>query len=109
MSPLSNNVVNLNTEPRTIGEIGGIGMQPVQPLFYVYSSSPNSDPLDYGTALYSRVFISDFDIQDFKWDTELSSWVPSEYLGRLLSRGEPTLDQIDESKLPDGMSWPVWK
>jgi len=106
--PPSNTVEPLNSEPRTIEKIGSIEMQPVRPLFYVYSSSPDSDPLDYGSAFYSRVFISDSDIQDFKWDTELSSWVPSEYLGRLLSRGEPTLDQVDESQLPDWINWPIW-
>ena len=109
MSLRSNNVANQNSDLRTTEAIGRMEMQPVRPLFYVYSSSPDSDPLDYGTAFYSRVFISDSDIQDFKWDTELSSWVPSEYLGRLLSRGEPTLDQIDESQLPEWIHWPIWK
>ena len=114
MSPVNNNVVNLNTEPRIIGEIGGIEMQPVQPVFYVYGSSPNAEPLDEGTALYCRLKMFDsggafLAERDFKWDKGLDSWVPSEYLGRLLSRGEPTLDMVHESQLPDWINWPVWK
>ena len=89
-------------------------MQPVRPLFYVYGSSPNAEPLDEGTALYCRLKMFDsggafLAERDFKWDKGLDSWVPSEYLGRLLSRGEPTLDMVHESQLPDWINWPVWK
>ena len=88
-------------------------MQPVQSLFYVYGSSLDSEPLDEGTALYCRLKMFDSEgaflaERDFKWDKGLDSWVPSEYLGRLLSRGEPTLDMVDESELPSWLSWPRW-
>ena len=81
-------------------------MQPSRPLFYVYGNSPNSEPLDEGTALYCREWISEDVCNDYKWDPKTNKWVKSKYLGRLLSRGEPTLDQVDGSELPSWLPWP---
>lgn len=81
-------------------------MQPIRPLFYVRGGPGDQDPMGYGTAIYCRVWIAEYDCRDFWWDKEKEEWVKSEYLGRLLSRGEPDLDQIEHSDLPEGFPWP---
>ena len=84
-------------------------MERIKPYFYVYGSSLNPKPLDEGTALYCRVWISNSYPSDFRWDRDLREWCKSDYLGRLLSRGEPDIEQIDESEIPIDVGWPkLW-
>jgi hypothetical protein len=81
-------------------------MQPIKPLFYVYGSSLRPKPLEPGTALYCRIYLSESQVLDFRWDVEGHEWRENDYIGRLLSRGEPDLEQIDQSEIPIDVGWP---
>lgn len=81
-------------------------MQPIKPLFYVYGSSLRPRPLEPDTALYCRIHLSETQVLDFRWDVEGHEWRTSEYLGRLLSRGEVDLEMVDEAEIPEGVGWP---
>ena len=81
-------------------------LQPIRPLFYRRGGDDGSGPLDYGVALYCRIWVAEYDCRDFRWNKEAGSWETNVYVGRLLSRGEPDLDQIEHSDLPEGFPWP---
>lgn len=81
-------------------------MQPIRPLFYVRGSVLHPAPLEPGTALYCRIYVSEYGYKDFKWNQSQSQWEESDYLGRLLSRGEPDLDQVSENDIPGTVPWP---
>ena len=81
-------------------------LQPIRRLLFVYGAHLNPKPREFGTALYCRVFISDYVFRDFKWDPGSLSWQRSDYLGRLLSRGEPDLENLEERELPAEIGWP---
>ena len=50
--------------------------------------------------------MAEFDCRDFRWNKKIGRWETNDYVGRLLSRGEPDLDQIEYSDLPEGFPWP---
>ena len=75
------------------------------PIYFVYgSASRESKPLDPGTALYVRVFNKDDGWRDYRWDGV--GWTDNDYIGHLLSRGEPAVDNVDESDLPEWLPKP---
>lgn len=82
-------------------------MQPIRFTYYVYGSACHPQPLDPGTALYARAWISEYECRDFRWDPTLNSWCKSDYLWRLLSKGEVDLDRINAAQLPEGFPSPA--
>ena len=81
-------------------------MERIEPSFYVYGHKKNPKPLDEGTALYCRIWNSDNYPEDFRWDSDLQEWCQSDYLWRLLSKGEIDLDRVEESEIPAYVGWP---
>jgi len=80
-------------------------MQPIRFLYFVYGSELNPQPLDPGVALYARAWVNEFQCVDLRWDKDSQTWVRSEHLWRLISRGEPDLDSF-EAELPPGIPPP---
>lgn len=70
-------------------------------LYFIYSAAVGAMPLDEGSALYARVFRSEYSFKDYKWDTDSNEWISSDYLGFLTTIGSPDLDNVAEDDLPD--------
>lgn len=82
-------------------------MEPIKFSYFLYGAAPDPKPGDPGTALYARAWISEYRCLDLRWEQDLGSWVETEYLWRLLSKGDPDLDSIKESELPVGVTHPI--
>jgi hypothetical protein len=70
-------------------------------LYFIYSAAVGAKPLDEGSALYARVFRTEYSFKDYKWDRDANEWVASDYLGYLTATGSPDLENVAEENLPD--------
>lgn len=75
-------------------------MEPLRVIYFVYGSEVSPKPLDPGTALYARVYVSEYLYDDYKWNTDTNEWGLNEYLGYLAATGSPDLDNVAEADLP---------
>lgn len=73
-------------------------MEPQKVIYFVYGAGERLKPLAPGTALYARVFTSEFSFKDYKWNQ--GEWVDSDYLGYLTVTGSPDLDNVTPDALP---------
>jgi len=84
-------------------------MEPVTITYFVYGSSCKPRTYAEGTALYARAWVAEFDFRDLRWHPGKSEWVSTDYLMRLISRGEPDLENLHPRDLPDSIPLPVIK
>ena len=82
-------------------------MQAIQIRYFVYGAAVNPKPLDPGTALYARAWVGETEITDFRWDPKICKWVESDYLWRLLTKGDVDLDHLEQSELPQDIPPPM--
>lgn len=82
-------------------------MQAIEIRYFVYGAAVSPKPLDPGTALYARARVGETEISDFRWDPKICKWVDSDYLWRLLTKGDVDLDSVEEGELPDWMIPPT--
>jgi len=75
-------------------------MEPYQVIYFVYSGEEIRQPLSPGSALYARVFETEYSIEDYWWNTDTNTWELSDYLGYLAVTGDPDLDNVAEADLP---------
>ena len=82
-------------------------MRAIQISYFVYGAGVNPKPLEPGVALYARAWVGENEIADFRWDPKICKWVESDYLWRLLTKGDVDLDYLEQSELPQDIPPPM--